>query len=135
MSMVSRTALTLLAGLVAVPFTPVNNRPVASTPEQQAAPTAFAVTSKEAYIAPEALTYIRPGFNIKIQAVTNFAPGQKPVVELFLTDDLKGPLDRNGLVTPGVISMRFIPAVWNPTTRRYTDYIGYNADQIGRAHV
>ncbi len=127
MSMVSRTALTLLAGLVAVPFTPVN-RPTASAPEQQAAPAAYAATAKEAYLAPEALTYIRPGLNIKIQAVTNFGPGQKPVVELYLTDDLKGPLDRLGLATPGLISLRFIPAVWNPTTRRYTNYIGYNAD-------
>ena len=128
MSMVSRTALTLLAGLIAVPFTPVNRPATNNAPEQQAEPAAYATTAKEAYLAPEALTYIRPGFNIKIQAVTNFGPGQKPVVELFLTDDAKGPLDRNGLATPGVISMRFIPAVWNPTTKRYLNYIGYNSD-------
>jgi OmcA/MtrC family decaheme c-type cytochrome len=134
MSLVSRTALTLLAGLVAVPFTPVNRSGATSAPEQQAAPTAYASTSKEAYLAPEALTYIRPGLNIKIQSVTNFGPSQKPVVELFLTDDLKGPLDRNGLVTPGVVSLRFIPAVWNPTTKRYTDYIGYNADPLKNAN-
>ena len=133
MSLVSRTALTLLAGLVAVPFTPVNRPGTAIAPDQ-AAPTAYAATAKEAYLAPEALTYIRPGLNIKIQAVTNFGPGQKPVVELFLTDDLKGALDRNGLVTPGVISLRFIPAVWNPTTKRYTDYIGYNADPAKNAN-
>ncbi len=133
MSLVSRTALTLLAGLVAVPFTPVNRPGTAIAPDQ-AAPTAYAATAKEAYLAPEALTYIRPGLNIKIQAVTNFGPGQKPVVELFLTDDLKGPLDRNGLMTPGVVSLRFIPAVWNPTTRRYTDYIGYNADPTKNAN-
>ena len=87
MSMVSRTALTLLAGLIAVPFTPVNRTATNNAPEQQAAPAAYAATAKEAYLAPEALTYIRPGFNIKIQAVTNFGPGQKPVVELYFTDD------------------------------------------------
>jgi OmcA/MtrC family decaheme c-type cytochrome len=90
-------------------------------------PVAYASTQKEAFLAPDQLTYIRPGLNIAIASVTNFAAGQKPVVEVYLTDDLKGPLDRNGLVTPGVISLRFIPAVWNPATRRYTNYIGYNA--------
>jgi len=134
MSMVSRTALTLLAGLIAVPFTPVNRTATNNAPEQQAAPSAYAVTQKEAYLAPEALTYIRPGFNIKIQAVTNFGPGQKPVVELYFTDDLGGPLDRLGIATPGTISTRYIPAVWNPTTRRYTDYIGYNADPAKNAN-
>ncbi|MGA7992143.1 MAG: OmcA/MtrC family decaheme c-type cytochrome [Thermoanaerobaculia bacterium] len=128
MSLVSRTAFTLLAGLVAVPFTPVTRPGSTGSPERQASPAAYAVTAKEAYLAPEALTYIRPGFNIKIASVTNFAPGQKPVVEMFLTDDLKGPLDRNGLVTPGVISMRFIPALWNPATERYLNYLGYNSN-------
>ncbi len=134
MSMVSRTALTLLAGLVAVPLTPVTRTGSTATPQQQAAPTAYAATSKEAYLAPEALTYIRPGLNLKIASVTNFGPGQKPVVELYMTDDLKGPLDRNGLVTPGVVSLRFIPAVWNPAQRRYTNYIGYNSDPTKNAN-
>ena len=128
MSLVSRSALTLLAGLIAVPFTPATRTSPSGATEQQAAPTAYALTQKEAYLAPDALTYIRPGFNIKIQAVTNFAPGQKPVVELYYTDDLGGPLDRNGLATPGPISVRFIPALWNPSTRRYTDYLGYDPD-------
>ena len=130
MSMVFRTALTVLAGIVAVPFTPVSHPASVSAPDQSAGPAAYAATAKEAYLAPEALTYIRPGFNIKIQSVTNFAPGMKPVVEVFLTDDAKGPLDRNGLATPGVISMRFIPAVWDPATRRYLNYIGYDADPL-----
>jgi OmcA/MtrC family decaheme c-type cytochrome len=134
MSMVSRTALTLLAGLVAVPLTPVTRTGSTATPQQQAAPTAYASTAAEAYLAPEALTYIRPGFNIKIASVTNFGPGQKPVVEIYLTDDLKGPLDRSGLVTPGVANLRFIPALWNPTTRRYTNYIGYNSDPTKNAN-
>jgi OmcA/MtrC family decaheme c-type cytochrome len=126
MSLVSRTALTLLAGLVAVPMTPVTH----TSPNAPAAadvPVAYASSQKEAFLAPDQLTYIRPGLNITIASVTNFAAGQKPVVEIYLTDDLKGPLDRNGLVTPGVISLRFIPAVWDPATRRYTNYIGFNA--------
>ena len=127
MSLVSRTALTLLAGLVAVPMTPVTH----TSPNAPAAadvPVAYESSHKEAFLAPDQLTYIRPGLNITIASVTNFAAGQKPVVEVYLTDDLKGPLDRAGLLTPGVVSLRFIPAVWNPATRRYTNYIGYNAN-------
>lgn len=127
MSLVSRTALTLLAGLVAVPLTPVMH----TSPHAPAAsdvPAAYASSQKEAFLAPDQLTYVRPGLNIRIASVTSFEAGKKPVVEIYLTDDLKGPLDRNGLVTPGVISLRFVPAVWNPATRRYTNYIGYNAN-------
>src|SRR5664279_1861972 len=133
MSLVSRTALTLLAGLVAVPMTPVTH----TSPNAPAAadvPVAYSSSQKEAFLAPDQLTYIRPGLNIKIASVTNFAAGQKPVVEVFLTDDLKGPLDRNGLLTPGVISLRFIPALWNPATERYLNYLGYNADPAKNAN-
>ncbi len=123
MSLVSRTALTLLAGLVAVPFTPVTRTGSTATPQQQAAPAAYAATAKEAYLAPEALTYIRPGLNIKILSVTNVASGQKPVVEFTCTDNLNGPLDRYGLVTPGPVVPRFTVATWNASTRRYTNLI------------
>src|SRR5664280_1783132 len=123
MSLVSRTALTLLAGLVAVPMTPVTH----TSPNAPAAadvPVAYASSQKEAFLAPDQLTYIRPGLNIRIASVTNVAPGQKPVVEFCLTDDLTGPLDRYGLVTPGVITPRFIIGMWNPSTRRYINVVG-----------
>ncbi len=124
MSMVSRTALTLLAGLVAVPLTPVTRTGSTATPQQQAVPTAYASTAKEAYLAPEALTYVRPGLNMKIASITNVAPGQKPVVEIYLTDDLGGALDRTGIQTVGVVTPRFIVGMWNPTTRRYINVVG-----------
>ena len=127
MSLVSRTALTFLAGLVAVPMTPVartGHSPVA----REATPVAYDVTQKEAYLAADQFTYIHPGFNLKIGTVTNFAPGKKPVVEIFMTDDLKAPLDRTGVLTPGVISIRFIPAVWDETKKYYMNYIGYDPD-------
>src|SRR3974377_1888012 len=123
MSPVFRSAVALLAGLVAVPFSPVS-QPDSATPWERGAPPHYAATEKEAYLAPDALTYIRPGFNLKIASVTSFAPGQKPVVELYLTDDLNAPLDRNGVVTPGVASLRFIPAVWDAFARRDTKNIG-----------
>src|ERR1035441_3772696 len=118
MSLVSRTALTFLAGLVAVPMTSVTHTspsPVA----REATPVAYDATEKEAYLAAEALDYIRPGLNIQIASVTNVASGQKPVVEFYLTDNLNGPLDRYGLLTPGTVTLRFTVATWNASTRRY----------------
>lgn len=126
MSLVTRSALSLLAGLVAVPFTPVTRPGSTATPAQQAAPTAYAATALEAYLAPDALTYIRPGLNLKIASVTNVASGQKPVVEFYLTDNLNGPLDRYGLLTPGAVTPRFTVATWNASTRRYTNLIVSN---------
>ncbi|MFI5121018.1 MAG: hypothetical protein ACHQM4_11425, partial [Thermoanaerobaculia bacterium] len=135
MSLVSRTALTFLAGLVAVPMTPVAHIGSSGSPVvREATPVAYDASLKEAYLAPDQLTYIRPGFNIKIASVTNFAAGKKPVVEIFMTDDLKGPLDRAGLLTPGVISVRFIPAVWDATKKYYTNYLGYDPDPAKNAN-
>jgi OmcA/MtrC family decaheme c-type cytochrome len=119
MSLVSRTALTLLAGLIAVPFTPVTRPGSTGEAKQQAAPTAYAATDKEAYLTPEALTYIRPGLNLKIASVTNVAPGQNPVVEILMTDNLGGPLDRAGVLTPGAITAEFVLAQWSASHYEY----------------
>ena len=119
MSLVSRTALTLLAGLVAVPMTPVTH----TSPNAPAAdvPVAYSTSQKEAYLAPEALTYIRPGLNVKIVSVTNVAPGQSPTVEILMTDDLGAPLDRTGVLTPGLITAEFVLAQWDPTNYDYVN--------------
>jgi len=114
-------------------MTPVTHTS-SNVPASADVPAAYASSQKETFLAPDQLTYVRPGLNLKIASVTNFAAGQKPVVEFFITDDLKGPLDRNGLVTPGVCSFRFIPALWNPATRRYLNYIGYNSDPTKNAN-
>src|ERR1039458_5526850 len=120
MSLVSRTALTFLAGLVAVPMTSVTHtNPSGSAVARQATPIAYDATQKEAYLAPAALDYIRPGLNLKIVSVTNVAPGQNPVVEILMTDDLGGPLDRTGVLTPGTIEVDFILAQWNASNYEY----------------
>jgi OmcA/MtrC family decaheme c-type cytochrome len=125
MSLVSRTALTFLAGLVAVPMTPVTHTSPSTGPAvREAAPVAYSATEKEFFLAPDQLTYIRPGLNMRIASVTNVAAGQKPVVEFYLTDDLTGPLDRYGILTPGVVTPRFIIGMWNPSTRRYINVVG-----------
>src|SRR5450755_3340764 len=120
MSLVSRSALTLLAGLVAVPMTPVMH----TSPNAPAAanvPAAYASSQKEAFLASDVLTYIRPGLNIKIASVTNVAPGQSPVVEILMTDDLGGPLDRTGVLTPGTIEAEFVLAQWNAGIYEYVN--------------
>ena len=135
MSLASRTVLTLVAGLVAVPMTPVMQTRHSSAPvAREAAPVAYNATQKEFFLAPDQFTFLRPGLNLKIASVTNFGPGQKPVVEFFITDDLKQPLDRTGGLTPGVVSLRFIPAVWDATNKYYTNYIGFNADPAKNAN-
>ncbi len=77
----------------------------------------------EYYLTADQVAWIRPGFNIKINGVTNFAPGQKPVVDVTFTDDLGQPLDKTGATTPGVISIRCVPAVWDPATGYYTNLL------------
>jgi OmcA/MtrC family decaheme c-type cytochrome len=127
MSLVSRTALTFLAGLVAVPMTPGTRTGSSAVPvAREAAPVAYSASDAEFFLAPEQLTYIRPGLNVKLGSVTNVASGQKPVVEAFITDDLNGPLDRLGLLTPGPVAIRCVIGTWNSTTRRYTNLIVSN---------
>jgi OmcA/MtrC family decaheme c-type cytochrome len=118
MSLVSRTALTLLAGLVAVPMTPVT-RTRTIAPAASDVPVAYASSQKEAFLAPDVLTYIRPGLNIKVASVTNVAPGKSPVIEILMTDDLGGPLDRTGVLTPGTIGVEFVLAQWNASDYEY----------------
>src|ERR1039457_1095582 len=101
MSLVSRTALTFLAGLVAVPMTSVTHTSPSGSPvAREATPVVYDATLKEAYLPADQLTYIRPGLNLKIVSVTNVAPGQNPVVEILMTDDPGGPVDRPGVLPP-----------------------------------
>ncbi len=135
MSLASRTVLTFVAGLVAVPMTPVTRTSPSTAPvAREEVPVAYNATQKEFFLAPDQFSFLRPGLNLKIASVTNFGPGQKPVVEFFMTDDLKQPLDRTGGLTPGVVSLRFIPAVWDATNKYYTNYIGFNADPAKNAN-
>ena len=120
MSLVSRTALTFLAGLVAVPMTPVM-RTSPSPVARQATPVTYDANQKEFFLSADQLTYIRPGLNVKIASVTNVAPGQSPIVEILLTDDLGAPLDRNGVLTPGPITAEFVLGQWSASTYDYVN--------------
>ena len=84
---------------------------------------AYEPSSIEFYLDAETQAWIRPGLNVTIGAVTNFAPGLKPTVQLTILDDLKQGLDITGGTTPGVISLRFVPATWDAANRTYRDLI------------
>jgi OmcA/MtrC family decaheme c-type cytochrome len=123
------------AGALAIPAhlpAPVDGG-LGSPAKKIAAPTTanYAPNQLEYYLGDSGLSYIRPGCNIKIVAVTNNGAGQKPVVELLITDDVGMPLDRLGAQTPGVISMSFSMARWDPTTRYYIPITGTNTTRTG----
>jgi len=120
MSLVSRTALTFLAGLVAVPMTPVMHSgpsPVAS----EATPVAYDATQREFYLTADQTTFVRPGYVIKVNSVT-IGSDRKPVVDVTITDGAGQPIDRLGVLTPGAAGASFIAAWWDPATRHYTAY-------------
>jgi OmcA/MtrC family decaheme c-type cytochrome len=77
---------------------------------------------KEYWLSTDEFDYIRPGLNVTINSITNVGPGQKPVVDVSMTDDLGQPVDRKGVITPGAVGMEFIIAVYHPDTRVYTNY-------------
>ena len=87
------------------------------------APTAksFAVNQLEAYLTDDGIAYIRPGLKVKVNSIT-VTSDKKFVIDLNLTDDFDQPLDRLGKVTPGVISVSFLMAGYDPATRHYTSF-------------
>jgi OmcA/MtrC family decaheme c-type cytochrome len=123
MSLVSRTALTVLAGLVAVPMTPMTRTSPSpgAHPVSKAAPVAYTSSHKEFYLAADQLAFVRPGIVYKINSVT-IAGDRKPVVDVTITDTLGAPVDRLGIQTPGPVSASFLLAWYNPVTRDYTSY-------------
>ena len=83
----------------------------------------YTPADKEYYLTESQMDFIRPGLKVTIGAVTDMAPGKKPSVEITLTDDLNQPIDRLGGTTPGVVSLRFIPSVWDVASGYYDDLI------------
>ncbi|HEV2719818.1 MAG TPA: OmcA/MtrC family decaheme c-type cytochrome [Thermoanaerobaculia bacterium] len=81
----------------------------------------FSPQQIEAYLSDDTIAYIRPGLKVKINSV-KIGSDRKPVVDFNLTDSLDQPLDRNGKVTPGAVSVSFILSWLDPATRQYTAY-------------
>jgi len=97
----------------------------ADTPRKRAAPPPatmqYSSSQVEAYLTTGEVAFIRPGLKIKVNSIT-IGGDRKPVIDVSLTDDLDQPLDRLGKTTPGPISLSFVLAVYDPTTRLYTSY-------------
>ena len=117
------------AGVLTIPMNPpasvmkssteTGRRRSAVTTPATPSPTRFKTTDLEFYLSTEDVQYVRPGLNIKINSVT-VGSDKRPVVDFNLTDDLGQPLDRNGRVTPGAVSLSWILAGYNAADRHYT---------------
>jgi OmcA/MtrC family decaheme c-type cytochrome len=81
----------------------------------------YSPESKEHYLTADQADFARPGYHIKINSVT-IGADRKPVVDLSLTDDLGGPLDRNGIGSPGLCTLSFVLSWYDPDSRNYTSY-------------
>src|SRR5262249_15518168 len=65
--------------------------------------------------------FVRPGLNFNITAASIAQDGT--ITARILVTDPKGlPLDRNGVTTPGAVSMSFVAATIPKGHRQYTSY-------------
>ncbi len=111
------------AGTLALPLAAGDSaRHRAAAPPAPSKAPAFQPNQIEAYLSDASIAYLRPGVKLTLLAVTNVAPGQKPVVEINLTDQFDQPLDRLGSVTPGPIAPAFVLGQWNADTRYYHSF-------------
>ena len=78
-------------------------------------------TDAEFWLSADDLGYIRPGFHMTVNSIT-IPADRRPVVDFSFTDDFDQPLDRNGKVTPGTLSISQVLAWWDPVARHYTSY-------------
>ena len=127
MSLLQRGLMFVLAaGTLAIPSSvPPETRAggrAAVTVDPQAV-SVYTPADKEYYLTESQMDFIRPGLKVTIGTVTDMAPGKKPIVEITMTDDFNQPLDRLGGTTPGVVSLRFIPSVWDAASGYYDDLI------------
>ena len=127
MSLLQRGLMFVLAaGTLAIPSSvPPETRAggrAAVTVDPQAV-SVYTPGDKEYYLTQSQMDFIRPGLKVTIGTVTDMAPGKKPSVEITMTDDFNQPLDRLGGTTPGVVSLRFIPSVWDAASGYYDDLI------------
>jgi OmcA/MtrC family decaheme c-type cytochrome len=76
---------------------------------------------KEFYLTEEQKNWARPGLTLEIVGV-EIPADRHPVVEIMYYDDLGAPLDRNGVVTPGTISISFVFAWYDGGLNQYTAY-------------
>jgi OmcA/MtrC family decaheme c-type cytochrome len=83
--------------------------------------TQFTVHDKAYYADAATVTFVRPGFNISIVSAKIATDGTISV-QYKLSDPKGLPLDRNGIETPGTISVSFVAAY---IPKGQTQYVSY----------
>lgn len=83
---------------------------------------AFRSTEKAFYASQADLNFVRPGLVIKVTKAEIAADGSVTAWVKF-TDTMGAPLDRNGIETPGAISVSFLVAYIPADGSQYTSYI------------
>ncbi len=76
---------------------------------------------RAAYLDPRVTNYIRPGVVVKIVSAA-IAQDGTITARVSLTDPKKIPLDRNGVSSPGAVSMSFIAAYIPAGQKQYKAY-------------
>jgi OmcA/MtrC family decaheme c-type cytochrome len=88
---------------------------------QSAAKYAFSKRYKAYYADPRVINFVRPGLAFKLASATIASDGTI-TARVLVTDPQGLPLDRNGVNTPGKISMSFIAATIPNGQKQYTSY-------------
>jgi len=121
MNRIKHAVLLVAIAMIALPTLAQGARRRTATPPAPPTKPVFTAGQAEAYVSGDTIGYIRPGLKVKVNSVT-IGSDRTPVVDLTITDDLDQPLDRNGKVTPGTVSLSLVLAWYNPATRQYTSY-------------
>ncbi|HEX9162462.1 MAG TPA: OmcA/MtrC family decaheme c-type cytochrome [Thermoanaerobaculia bacterium] len=82
----------------------------------------FTADQIEFYVNDDGIAYIRPGLNVKVNSIV-IGSDRKVTADVTLTDDMGQPIDRNGKLTPGAVSISLGLGWYNPDTRQYTSYM------------
>jgi len=110
------------SALVILPLTnPRLTRIVGPRTSSQDPAAMYSPHEKEHFLTADEIGYIRPGFHITVNSIT-IPDDLRPVVDYSFTDDADQPLDRNGKVTVGTLSINQVLAWWDPDSRHYTSY-------------
>lgn len=80
----------------------------------------YSPDQKEFYLESKDLAFIRPGLKIDIQKAE--IAGETAKVTFRIADDKAQPLDRDGINTPGPVTLNFVLARIKQGDRQYTAY-------------
>jgi OmcA/MtrC family decaheme c-type cytochrome len=81
----------------------------------------FKPNEKAAFADPQAINFVRPGLNVRVNSADIATDGTISVV--FTLSDPRGlPLDREGVATPGAVALSFVAAHIPQGKQQYVSY-------------